>query len=161
MSTVFETTQLIAYVLDEAELLDAGRYDEWLNLFDDDARYWMPLTPGQTDPLLHNSLMYEDKLLLQIRVERLAGARTYSQQPRTRCHHLLQQPRIQHIDQASGEYRLRTAFHYVETRADQQWLYAGWTTHHLVRRDDQLKIRLKRIDLVNSDAAFGNISLFM
>ncbi|MEN9764000.1 MAG: hypothetical protein RI906_3826 [Pseudomonadota bacterium] len=161
MSTVFETTQLIAYVLDEAELIDAGRYDEWLNLFVDDARYWMPLTPGQTDPLLHNSLMYEDKLLLQIRVERLAGARTYSQQPRTRCHHLLQQPRIQYIDQASGEYRLRTAFHYVETRADQQWLYAGWTTHHLVRRDDQLKIRLKRIDLVNSDAAFGNISLFM
>lgn len=161
MSAAPDTAQLIDYVFNEAELLDAGRYDDWLNLFDDDARYWMPLTPGQTDPLLHNSLMYEDKLLLQIRIERLAGARTYSQQPKTRCHHLLQQPRIEHTDHILGTYRLRTAFHYVETRADQQWLYAGWATHHLVRRDDGLKIQLKRVDLVNSDAAFGNISLFM
>lgn len=161
MSTAFDARQLIDFVLDEAALLDAGHYEAWLNLFEDDARYWMPLAPGQTDPLLHNSLMYEDKLLLQIRIERLAGARTYSQQPKTRCHHLLQQPRVELLDNDAGQYRLRTAFHYMETRADQQWLYAGWASHHLVRREGSLKIRLKRVDLVNSDAAFSNISLFM
>jgi hypothetical protein len=30
-----------------------------------------------------------------------------------------------------------------------------------VARDGGLRIQLKRIDLVNSDAAFGNINLFM
>ncbi len=153
--------RLIDFVLDEAQLLDEGRYADWLELFTEDARYWMPVAPGQTDPLLHNSLMYEDKLLLKIRVERLAGARTYSEQPRTRCHHLLQTPRVEHADEQEGSYRLRTAFHYVETRLDRQTLFAGWATHHLVRVDGALRIRLKRVDLVNCDAAFGNISLFM
>lgn len=153
--------RLIDFVLDEAQLLDEGRYADWLELFTEDARYWMPVAPGQTDPLLHNSLMYEDKLLLKIRVERLAGARTYSEQPRTRCHHLLQTPRVEHADEQEGSYRLRTAFHYVETRLDRQTLFAGWATHHLVRVGGALRIRLKRVDLVNCDAAFGNISLFM
>jgi 3-phenylpropionate/cinnamic acid dioxygenase small subunit len=153
--------RLIEFVLDEAQLLDEGRYSQWLDLFTDDARYWMPVAPGQTDPLLHNSLLYEDKLLLRIRVERLAGTRTYSEQPKTRCHHLLQTPRVESIDASAGEFRLRTAFHYVETRLDRQTLFAGWATHHLVEQAGALKIRLKRIDLVNCDAAFGNISLFM
>ena len=155
------TERLIGFVLDEAQLLDEERFAEWLDLFTDDARYWIPIAPGQTDPLLHNSIMYEDKLLLRIRIERLSGARTYSEQPRTRAHHLLQTPRIVHRDEAAGEYRLRTAFHYVETRLDRQTLYAGWATHHLVSADQSFRIRLKRIDLVNCDAAFGNISLFM
>ena len=153
--------RLIGFVLDEAQMLDEGRYADWLDLFTDDARYWMPVAPGQTDPLLHNSIMYEDKLLLRIRIERLSGARTYSEQPRSRCHHLLQTPRVVQVDEAKGEYRLRTAFHYVETRLDRQTLYAGWTTHHLVSVNEALRIQLKRIDLVNCDAAFGNISLFM
>ena len=56
---------------------------------------------------------------------------------------------------------VRTAFHYVETRLDTQTLYAGWATHHLVEQDGGLRIQLKRVDLVNCDAAFGNIQLFM
>jgi 3-phenylpropionate/cinnamic acid dioxygenase small subunit len=68
---------------------------------------------------------------------------------------------VESLDEAQGEFRLRTAFHYVETRLDRQTLYAGWATHHLVTEGGRLRIRLKRIDLVNGDAAFGNISLFM
>ncbi len=40
-------------------------------------------------------------------------------------------------------------------------LYAGWARHHLVVVDGRLRIKLKRVDLVNPDAAFGNIQLFM
>ena len=155
------THRLTEFILDEAQMLDQGHFSEWLDLFTDDARYWIPIAPGQTDPLLHNSLMYEDKLLLRIRIERLSGSRTYSEQPRSRGHHLLQTPRVESLYEARGEFRLRTAFHYVETRLDRQTLYAGWATHHLVTEGDRLRIRLKRIDLVNGDAAFGNISLFM
>jgi 3-phenylpropionate/cinnamic acid dioxygenase small subunit len=142
-------------------MLDEQRFTEWLDLFTEDAFYWMPLAPGQQDARLHASLLYEDKLLLRVRVERLGGARTYSQQPRSRCHHLLQQPSVERADRDAGRYTLRTAFHYVETRLDEQTLFAGWATHELVARDGGLRIQLKRIDLVNSDAAFGNINLFM
>lgn len=155
------SAELISFVVHEARLIDEQRFDEWLDLFTDDARYWMPLEPDQTDPLLHNSLFYDDKVLLQIRIERLKGARTFSQKPKSRCHHVLQVPVVDTADDAAGEYRTWTAFHYIETREGEQNLFAGWSRHHLVRQNDALRIRLKRVDLVNSDAAFGNIQLFM
>lgn len=152
--------ELVQFVYREASLLDQARYAEWLALFADDGMYWMPLAPGQTDAKLHTSLMLEDRLLLGIRIERLAGARTYSQQPPSRCHHLLQQPEVLSRDDEAGRYQLRTAFHYIETRKDDQFLLAGWATHDLVRVDGVLRIAQKRVDLVNCDAAFGNICLF-
>ena len=152
---------LIDFVLHEVRLLDDLRFDDWLALFSDDGRYWMPLERGQTERRLHCSLMDEDKLLLKVRIERLHGARTFSQQPGSRCHHLLQQPAIESRDEAAGLYVTRTAFHYVETRIDEQQLYAGWATHTLKATPEGLRIQLKRVDLVNCDAAFGNIQLFM
>ena len=80
---------LIGFVVHEARLIDQHRFEEWLDLFADDGYYWMPLEWGQTDPRLTTSLMYEDKLLLRIRVERLKGNRTFSQKPKSRCHHVL------------------------------------------------------------------------
>jgi 3-phenylpropionate/cinnamic acid dioxygenase small subunit len=157
----FNDKQLIDFVYAETRMLDEQRFDDWLDLFTDDGYYWMPLAPGQQDPRLHTSLLYEDKLLLRVRVERLAGARTYSQQPRSRSHHLLQQPSVEQADRDAGRYTLRTAFHYLETRLDTQTLFAGWATHELVTQEGALRIRLKRVDLVNCDAAFGNINLFM
>ena len=153
-------TDPIQFVVREARLLDEKRFDEWYELFTEDGHYWVPASPGQPDPLNHNSLAYEDRLLLKLRIERLKQPTAYSQKPASRCHHLLQAPTVESSDPA-GEHVVRTAFHYVETRQDRQTLYAGWTTHHLVADGDALKIRLKRVDLVNCDAAFANIQLFM
>ncbi len=152
---------LVAFVLREARMLDAQRFEEWLDLFAEDGHYWMPVEWHQTDPILTTSLMYEDKLLLRIRAERLRGNRTFSQKPKSRSHHLLQTPQIDTRDDDAGEYVTWTPMHYVETRGDQQTLYAAWATHHLVVIEGALRIRLKRVDLVNCDAAFGSIHLFM
>lgn len=152
---------LTGFVLHEARLIDEQRFDEWLDLFAEDGRYWMPLELGQTDPILHNSLFYDDKLLLRIRVERLKGAKTYSQKPKSRCHHLMQAPVVEARDDTAGTFATWAAFHYVETRLDEQTLYAGWSRHSLALIDGRLKIKLKRVDLVNCDSAFGNIQLFM
>ena len=153
--------EIIDFVIHEARLLDQHRFEEWLALYTDDAYYWMPLEWGQADPKLVGSLMYEDKLLLQIRVERLKGNRTFSQKPKSRCHHVLQTPQIDSRDDAKGEYITWTPMHYVETRQDEQQLYAAWATHTLVTVGGALKIKLKRVDLVNCEAAFVNIQLFM
>ena len=153
--------ELIDFVVREARLIDQQRFDEWLDMYADDAFYWMPLEWNQTDPRLTCSLMYEDKLLLSIRVERLKGARTFSQKPKSRCHHVLQTPQVDSRDAAANSYVTWTPIHYVETRLDEQALYAAWVTHHLSVEDGKLKIKLKRVDLINCDAAFGNIQLFM
>jgi 3-phenylpropionate/cinnamic acid dioxygenase small subunit len=152
---------LIELVVREARLIDQQRFEEWLDLFADDGRYWMPLEWEQTDPRLATSLMYEDKLLLQIRIERLKGNRTFSQKPRSRCHHVLQVPQVEKRDEPGNEYVTWTAMHYVESRLDEQDLYAAWATHTLAVINGALKIKLKRVDLVNSDAALRSIQLFM
>ena len=152
---------LIDFVIGEARLLDLRQFDDWLGLYAEDAYYWMPVEWRQTDPRLVASLMYEDKLLLRIRVERLKSDRTFSQKPKSRSHHLLQMPRIDTRDEGANRYVTWTPLHYVETRGDEQMLLAAWATHHLAVEDGVLKIKLKRVDLVNCDAAFGSIQLFV
>lgn len=66
---------------------------------------------------------------------------------------------LEQADRDAGRYTLRTAFHYVEPRLDRQDLYAGGTAHELSTYEGQLRIRLKRVDLVSCDAAFENINL--
>jgi 3-phenylpropionate/cinnamic acid dioxygenase small subunit len=154
-------SELIDFVTGESRLLDLQRFDEWLELFAEDSHYWMPLERGQTDPRLVASLMYEDKLLLKIRVERLKSDRTYSQRPRSHCHHMLQVPRIEQRNERDNRYVTWTPLHYVETRGDEQMLLAAWATHHLAVVDGAIRIKLKRVDLVNCDAALGSIQLFV
>jgi len=161
MSAIPTDQQLIDFVVREARLLDQQRLDDWLELFADDGHYWMPVEWGQTDPRLTTSLMYEDKLLLRIRIDRLKGKTTYSQSPKSRCHHVLQIPQVDSRDDNERRYVTWTPLHYVESRADRQSLYAAWATHHLAVVGDALKIQLKRVDLVNCDAALGSIQLFV
>lgn len=152
---------IIDLIYREAELLDTMQWQAWLDLFHPEGRYWMPLEWQQQDPVLQPSLMYEDLLLLKVRIERLAGERTFSQKPKSRCHHLLQAPQIVACDAAAGVFKARTSYIYTETRGDLLERYSGWASHDLVQVGDALKIRLKRLDLVNFDAPFGNIQLFM
>jgi 3-phenylpropionate/cinnamic acid dioxygenase small subunit len=153
--------ELIRFVVREARLIDEKRFDEWYELFTDDARYWVPIAPGQADPLSHNSLAYEDKLLLQLRIERLKSPLAYSQKPASRCHHLLQTPEVEKHAAAEGEYLTRTPFIYTETRGDDSQRYAATAWHTLVWSQDRLRIRLKRVDIVNCDAALPSIQLFL
>ena len=81
---------IIDFIYQEARMLDEGRYDEWLSLWLEIGIYWMPLDYKQTDPISATSLLYEDHFMLRLRVERLNGARTFSQKPKSRCHHVLQ-----------------------------------------------------------------------
>jgi 3-phenylpropionate/cinnamic acid dioxygenase small subunit len=155
------STDLVTFIYQEARLLDEQRFDEWLALFAPDGRYWMPLEYAQTDRRLTASLMDEDLFLLRLRIERLKSNRTYSQKPKSRCHHVLQQPQIDIFDPETNRYVVWTAMHYIEARQDQQDLYAAWTTHELTTIDGALRIQMKRVDLVNSDAAFGSIQLFL
>lgn len=151
--------QLIDFIYDEARMLDEGRFSEWLDLWLDDGHYWMPLDYQQTDPDHVTSLLYEDMFMLRLRVERLNGARTFSQKPRSRCHHVIQRPFIDEANHEQGKYITNTSMHYVETRLDDQFLLAVTATHELALVDNKLRIANKRVDLLNSDAAFGNIQL--
>lgn len=152
--------QLARFVYREARLIDEKRYDEWLELFTDDAHYWMPLTRGQPDGVNHTSLLYEDKLLLRVRIERLKAGRAFAQQQPSFCQHVLQMPEAVESDDQKQEYLTRAPFVYVETQLDDQIVLAGVVTHQLLRVDGKLRIRQKKVEIVNCDAALPSIQLF-
>lgn len=153
--------QLVDFVHAEARLLDAKRFDEWNALFTDDAFYWLPATPDQPDPDNWTSHMYEDKLLRDVRIERLKSARAFSQQPPSRCHHLLQLPHIEVFEPSENRFVTRTEFHYTEARGDELQFYVGTVFHHLTLRDGALRMTLKRVNLLNCDAALPAVQLFI
>ena len=154
-------SQLAEFIYREARLLDEKRFDAWYELFTDDARYWMPLTRGQPDGRTHTSLFYEDKLLLKVRIERLRHPNAFSQQQPSFCQHVLQQPALEESGPAAGDFLMRTPFMYVETQLDAQVVLAGVAYHHLTSIDGALRIRMKKIELLNCDAALPSIQLLI
>jgi 3-phenylpropionate/cinnamic acid dioxygenase small subunit len=157
----FTPQDLIDFVVHEARLLDAKRHDEWQALFSDDGIYWVPLVPDQPDGIQHTSHLYEDKLLRALRIERLKSPRAFSQQPPSRCHHLLQTPTVERFDEAANEFVVRTEFHYTESQGDELQFYVGTFFHHLTVQDGALRMTLKRVNLLNCDAALPAVQLFI
>jgi 3-phenylpropionate/cinnamic acid dioxygenase small subunit len=151
---------LVRFVYEEARLIDDKKFNDWYALFAEDGFYWVPLTRGQPDGLNHTSLLYEDKLLLKVRIERLQTARPFTQQQPSFCQHILQVPTVEANDPEAGRYVTRTAFMYIESQLDEQIVLAGVATHHLVALDGTLRIVLKKVELVNCDAALPSIQLF-
>ena len=153
--------ELIDFVVREARLLDDKRYAEWLDLWSDDGIYWVPLSPEQSDGIHHNSHLYEDKLLRSLRVERLKSPRAHAQQPPSRAHHLLQLPTLEQSDAAEQRHVLRTAFHYAEAQGDETIFLVGTVFHHLAVQGGRLVLTLKRVDLLNAEAALPAVQLFI
>jgi len=148
---------LVKFVVREARLLDEKRFDEWYELFAEDGYYWVPAVPGQKDPHLENSLAYEDRFLLKLRIERLKSPLAFSQQPPSRCLHVLQTPEVESLK----GLKTRTNFIYTETRGDESQRYAATAWHTLVADNGGLKIKLKRVDILNCDAMLPSIQLFL
>jgi 3-phenylpropionate/cinnamic acid dioxygenase small subunit len=68
----------------EARLLDEGRFDEWLDLFTDDALYWLPIAAdGPREP----SIIKDSKAGMEERVFRLTKTLAHAQNPPSRTQH--------------------------------------------------------------------------
>ena len=153
--------QLQAFIFHEARLLDERRWDEWLALFTEDGRYWVPLQGGaQADDGTHNSIADENRLLLSLRIERLKNPRAHSQHPASSCQHVLQQSALERSDLEAGLYELRSPFIYTEARGAEQVVLTGCYRHQIVYGEDGLRIRLKRVDLLNPGVALPAVQLF-
>ena len=142
----------------EAELLDAAAWDDWLDLFTDDARYWVPNHPGQTDPLGEVSLYYEDLALMQARIGRLRHPRAMGLPVRTS--HLVGNVRLIGTT-PRGDLEVRSRFQMIEFVDDEKRLHGGAVTHHLTETPEGFRIRLKRVDLVDAGGAFGLLQGFV
>lgn len=155
-----ETRRVEQFLCQEAQYLDDRELDAWLALWDEDGRYWVPRFENQANPFEQISLFWEDKMLREVRVKRLMNPRNWSQQPPTRCSHVIGNVVIKGHD-AAGHLIVRSSVLHTEWRGEQRHL-AG-TVHHKLVGDGEggWRIRLKRVDLVSCDSVFGSLEVFI
>jgi benzoate/toluate 1,2-dioxygenase beta subunit len=140
------------FLVNEARLLDEGRFDEWLALFTADAWYWVPAQPEQASPRDSVSLIYDDRRLLETRVRRLASPRIYSQEPRSRTSRIIANVTIEQSAADGTACTVRSKLQLLEYRRETQRLFGGTCLHRLVGGNPGTQIAWKRVDLVNCDA---------
>ena len=142
------------FVINEARLLDARKFRDWMALFADDGTYWVPAVPDQQSPFDQASLFYDDRGLMKTRIDRLEHPRIHVQTPPSRTAHLVGNVVIEETDDAKGEFVVGSTLIMVEYRDDAQRVFAGRQRHHLRRDGESFRIVQKRVDLINCDGAF-------
>lgn len=154
VGTAWNRQDCETFLLHEARLLDEAKFDDWLALFTADAQYWVPSEPDQKSPYDTVSLMYDDRRLLETRVRRLASPRIYSQEPRSRTSRIVTNVTL---EESGSEALVRSKFMMIEFRRNEHRLFGGTCFHRLVHQDGGLRIKLKRVDLVNCDAPLDGL----
>ncbi len=142
------------FLIHEARFLDERRFRDWMGLFAEDGTYWVPAVPGQDSPFDQASLFYDDRDLMQTRIDRLEHPRIHVQTPPSRTAHLVGNTVVEQADEAAGEYLVGSTVIMVEYREDRQRVFAGRQQHRLRRHGDTFRIVQKRVDLINCDSAF-------
>lgn len=140
----------------EARLLDTQRYEEWLELFTDDATYWVPLEQNQKDAFETSSIIHDDRTLLELRVKQARHPRAHARQPLARTVH-----QVGNImaEEGAGEVKVTSTLQLVEFRNEKQRLYGALVEHRLRRVKGGFRIAHKRVDLVNSEGELDGITV--
>jgi len=150
---------LTDFVYQECELLDAGRFQEWLDLLTPDAQYWVPLVYGQPDPEADFSLMIENRILLRMRIERMQHPSAHGMAVPVYTSRVVGNIRITQADASAAEVSAR--FMLTESENDRQRIFAGQYQYSLVCHEGAWKMRRKRVNLVNSESPFASIQIIL
>jgi len=140
----------------EARLLDTGQYEAWLELFTDDATYWLPLERDQKDPYETSSIVHDDRTLLELRVKQARHPRAHARQPLARTVHQVGNILV---EEGNGEIKVNSTLQLVEFRNEKQRLYGALVEHRLRRAGDSFRIAHKRVDLINSEGELDGIAV--
>lgn len=142
--------QVEDFLYTEAALLDAWRLDEWLLLFDDDAKYEVPCNDAPDgDPATDLMLIDDNYLRLQNRVARLKSRHAHREYPHSRTNHQVFNVRVE--DAAGEELSVTASFTVWRFRAGRSSCYVGRYRYRLRRSHGDFRIAAKRAELEMTD----------
>lgn len=152
-----ETQQAVEqFLYRQAEILDEKLWDDWLALFTEDGRYWMPAEEAQTDGHRVPNIFWEDDEIMKMRIRRNNHPRAHSQAPQNRLNHVVSNVIIESED-ANGDIVVRSRFHCAEYLRYQVRTFSGKYRHYLKKDGDSYKIALQRVDLVNREGPWDYV----
>jgi 3-phenylpropionate/cinnamic acid dioxygenase small subunit len=140
----------------QSELLDARRWQDWIDLFAEDGIYWMPAKPEDSTWDGVPSIFAEDRNLMTVRMNRVLHPDAWSQKPLWGTSHVVGNVTIEK-ESPNGDVVVRSRFHMMELRRDDVRHFAGSYLHHLKKAKDGYRIRLQRVDMVNGQAAYDYV----
>ena len=162
------------FLASEADLLDARRFEDWLALFTEDVRYWMPmarnvatenLSEEFTEERAETNWIDEGIETLRQRVNQLATGVHWAEQPPSRTTHMISNLRLTGIwPDASNPREVATRCRFLVYRnrqEDEQDLYVGKRNDTLRRVDGGWKIARREIFLDQNVLLSKNISVFL
>lgn len=152
----FEIEQLVHR---ECAALDEGRYADWLELFDPEGSYWIPMADGECDPETTPSLIFERVDALPARVGRLMHPAAHGLDASIRTARVLGSLSTKNV----GPYIEASArFHLLEEqRPSRQRWFGGCYRYLLVYLESRWRIHQKRVDLLNPFAPFEAIQIIL
>lgn len=143
------------FLYHQAELLDARRWQEWIDLFAEDGVYWMPPDPAHTHWDGMPAIFAEDKNLMNVRMRRVLHPDAWSQRALWGTNHVVSNVVIER--RTSAEVHVRSRFHMLELRRDDVRHFAGAYRHRLERTDEGFRIKLQRVDMTNAQAVYDYV----
>lgn len=148
---------LINFINIECDMLDFLEYDDWLNLWDKDGLYIVPVDQ-QTDDFANNlNLAYDNDLMRRMRVERLLGGEAISTTPPART--IRTPSRFRILSTQDDIITIRCAQIINESRQGRLRTYPADVTYTLRPNGDTFIIMQKVVRLQSSELA--SISCFV
>jgi 3-phenylpropionate/cinnamic acid dioxygenase small subunit len=148
----------------EVRLLSERRYEEWLDLFTDDARYWMPAREtieGKPDALSgENEMAYfdDDKEFLAARIERFRSPLAHAEQPPSRLRYFVSNVEIDELGE--GELDVRCNLLVYQSRLERTEVsYVGRREDRLRRHHKSWRIGSRKI-ILDQTLVPRSISIF-
>ena len=141
--------QIEDFLYAEAALLDAWTLDEWLQLFDVDAKYEVPSNDAlDGDPACDLMLIDDNHTRLTARVERLNSRRAHREYPHSRTNHQVFNVRFHG---SNDTISVTASFTVWRFRAGRSSCYVGRYRYLLRTAGDSFRIRTKRAELDMTD----------
>jgi len=145
------------FLYQEARLLDTQQLEVWLDLFTEDATYWLPLELGQKDAIDTSSIIHDDRTLLELRVKQARHPRAHARLPLARTVH--QVGNVMVLSDEGGEVKVSSTLTLVEFRSERQRVWGALVEHRLRRAGEGFRIAHKRVDLVNSEGEIDGVAI--
>ncbi len=142
--------QIEQFVYREARLLDKQMFEPWLDLFTEDAVYWVPAGHDDIDPREHVSVIHDNKAAMERRVKRLRSGFAYAQEPASRVHRLVSNVEIGE-KQPDGDLGVSTMMLLVELSRHRQTIHSARCEFVLHQNGEGWKIRRKKVNLLRNN----------
>jgi 3-phenylpropionate/cinnamic acid dioxygenase small subunit len=142
-----------AFLYREARMLEDNRFDDWLQCFSDDVRYWMPIQES-TDGSSRSAKQFDtfalfddDKKSLELRVLRIKTGDAHAEVPPSTTQRLVTNITI---EPAATDHSLRVRSNfmvYQERRGQHGVTFFGRRDDLIRQMEGDFKIAKRRIDL--------------